>query len=311
MPAIHSLPDDRYVEVADGETILTASLRADIPHAHACGGKARCSTCRVLVLDGLEMCGPRTPPEERLTEELDFSENVRLACQTTVHGDLSIRRPVVDRVDMALANLLDRSQATERVGKERRLAILFADIAGYTPFAKSLMPYDVTHVLNRYFFLMAEVIQSHDGHISDYVGDGLMALFGIDGDDDHAAHAVRAGLGMFEALDELNPYLQTMYGREFNIRVGVHVGEVVVGTIGIAPMEKLAAMGDPVNFASRIEAANKKVGTRFLVSEDTVGQLDGSIQVGRSFELPIKGKSGTHTLYEVVGLSGSRADQST
>ena len=303
MHTIHSLPDDRDIEVADGETILTASLRADIPHAHACGGMARCSTCRVLVLEGVEMCGPRTPPEEELAEQLCFSDNVRLACQTTVHGDLSIRRPVVDRVDLALANLLDRSQATERVGKERRLAILFADIAGYTPFAESLMPYDVTHVLNRYFFLMAEVIRSHGGHISDYIGDGLMALFGIHGDDDHAARAVRAGLGMFEALDELNPYLQTMYGREFDIRVGVHVGEVVVGTIGIAPMEKLAAIGDPVNFASRIEAASKEVGTRFLVSEDTVGQLDESFQVGRSFELPIKGKSGTHTLYEILGLN--------
>ena len=303
MPTIRSLPDDRHIEVADGETILTASLRADIPHAHACGGKARCSTCRVLVLEGVEVCGPRTPPEERLAHQLNFGDSVRLACQTTVHGDLSIRRPVVDRVDLALANLLDRGQATERVGEERCLAVLFADITRYTPFAERLMPYDVTHVLNRYFFLMAEVIQSHGGHVSDYIGDGLMALFGIHGDGDQAARAVRAGLGMFDALDELNPYLQTMYGREFDIRVGVHVGDAVVGTIGIAPMEKLAAIGDAVNFASRIEAANKEVGTRFLVSEDAVGQLDGTFQVGRSFELPIKGKSGTHMLYEVVGLT--------
>ena len=95
MPTIYSLPDDCRVEATDGETILTASLRADIPHAHACGGKARCSTCRVLVLDGIEMCGPRTSPEQELAEQLHFSDNVRLACQTTVHGDLSIRRPVV------------------------------------------------------------------------------------------------------------------------------------------------------------------------------------------------------------------------
>ena len=108
---------------------------------------------------------------------------------------------------------------------------------------------------------------------------------------------------MFEALDDLNPYLKTMYGQEFDIRVGVHVGEVVVGTIGIAPMEKLAAIGDPVNFASRIESANKEVGTRFLVSEDTVAELGGSLEDGRSFELPIKGKSGKHTLYEVLGFN--------
>ena len=303
MNTIHSLPDDRDIEVADGETILTASLRAEIPHAHACGGKARCSTCRVLVLEGVEMCGPRTEREERLAEQLHFGENVRLACQTTVHGDLSIRRPVVDRVDLALANLLELNEARERVGEERRLAVLFADITRYTPFAESLLPYDVTHVLNRYFFLMAEVIQSHGGHVSDYIGDGLMALFGIHGDGDQAARAVRAGLGMFEALGELNPYLQTMYGREFDIRIGIHVGDAVVGTIGIAPMEKLAAIGDAVNFASRIEVANKEVGTRFLVSSDTADELDESFQVGRSFEVPVKGKSGTHTLYEIVGLN--------
>ena len=150
MPTIHCLPDDRDIEVGDGETILAASLRADIPHAHACGGKARCSTCRVLVLEGLDMCGPRTRRENKLADQLHFSENVRLACQTTVHGDLSMRRPVVDRVDLALSNLLGRKRATEQVGKEQSLAILFADIAGYTSFAESLMPYDVTHVLNRY-----------------------------------------------------------------------------------------------------------------------------------------------------------------
>ena len=122
-----------------------------------------------------------------------------------------------------------------------------------------------------------------------------MALFGIHGDGDQAARAVRAGLGMFEALGELNPYLQTMYGREFDIRIGIHVGDAVVGTIGIAPMEKLAAIGDAVNFASRIEVANKEVGTRFLVSSDTADELDESFQVGRSFEVPVKGKSGTHT----------------
>lgn len=85
--------------------------------------------------------------------------------------------------------------------------------------------------------------------------------------------------------------------------MGIHVGDAVVGTIGIAPMEKLAAIGDAVNFASRIEAANKEVGTRFLVSKDTVSELDESFQVGRSFELPIKGKSGTHVLYEILGLN--------
>ena len=68
-------------------------------------------------------------------------------------------------------------------------------------------------------------------------------------------------------------------------------------------MERLSAIGDPVSFASRIKAANRETGTRFLVSKETVAQLDKSFQVGRSFERPLKGKSGTHTLYEVLGLN--------
>jgi adenylate cyclase len=302
MPRIYYLPDEKEVEVSPTETVLQASLRAGIPHAHACGGNARCSTCRVVVLEGLEHCAPRNDREVALAERLYLGPAIRLACQTAVRGDVKLRRPVLDDVDVELTSQIRAGATPDRVGEEKQIAILFSDISGYTPFAESLLPYDVIHVLNRYFHLMGKVIQRNGGYIGDYIGDGIMALFGIEDSDGAAFRAVKAGLEMFKAVDSLNPYLEIMYGRGFQIRIGVHFGEVVVGTIGIANMKKVAAIGDAVNLASRIEAANKDVGTKFLISEDAYTQVKDWVRVSRRLQATLRGKSGEYTLYEVIGL---------
>lgn len=302
MPYIYYLPDEKKIETSLSETILEASLRAGIPHAHACGGNARCSTCRVVVLEGLEFCALRNAKEQALAGRLHLGPTVRLACQTTINADVKLRRPVLDDVDVELISQIRPKATPDRAGEEKQIAILFADISRYTPFAESLLPYDVIHVLNRYFHLMGKVISRNGGYICDYVGDGLMALFGIEDSAGAAFRAVKAGLEMFEAVEQLNPYLETMYNRSFQIRIGVHFGEVVVGTIGIANMKKVAAIGDAVNFASRIEAANKEVGTQFLISEDTYMQVKSEVRLNQSVRVGIRGKRGEYTLYEVIGL---------
>ena len=91
MPVIRYLPDERGVDARDNETILEVSLRAGIPFAHACGGNARCSTCRVMILDGLENCAPRTKREEALTAHLQFAPEMRLACQTKISEPIRAR----------------------------------------------------------------------------------------------------------------------------------------------------------------------------------------------------------------------------
>src|SRR5438132_14384664 len=96
MPFLEILPDHRTCEISSDESILTASLRAGIPHTWVCGGHARCSTCRVLVLDGLEHCVTRTTQEQVLAERLIFGPGIRLACQTRVTGDVKLRRLVLD-----------------------------------------------------------------------------------------------------------------------------------------------------------------------------------------------------------------------
>ena len=304
MPRIYYLPDEREVETAEAETVLQASLRAGIPHAHACGGKARCSTCRVIVLAGLEHCNRRNAKEKKLAERLHFGPEIRLACQTRITGNVKLRRPVLDEIDVELTSQIKPEAAPGSVGEEKQIAILFADIGGYTAFAEALPPYDVIHVLSRYFYLMGKVITRHGGYISDYIGDGIMALFGIENPAEAALRAVKAGVEMLAAVEKLNPYLETMYKKSFQIRIGMHYGEAVVGTIGIANIKKLAAIGDAVNFASRIEAANKELGTRFLISEDTYHQVRDHVRVNRCcIHVTLRGKSGEYVLYEVIGLN--------
>lgn len=302
MPQITFLPDQRAVDAADGESILQVALAAGIPHTHVCGSMARCSTCRVMVLDGLEHCSPRTEREQRMAERLHFPADIRLACQTRIGGDVTVRRLVLDADDVALTSQLGR-QAAALVGEEKGIAILFADIRGFTALAEALPAYDVIHTLNRYFRQMDRVIRGHGGYIDNYIGDGLMALFGVDGAPEAPLRSVRAGLDMLAAVESLRPYLDACGNRGFRIGVGVHCGEVVVGSVGVEN-PRVTAIGDAVNFASRIEAATKETGASLLISADTYAAVKERVRIGREFTLDIRGKTGAHTLYEVVGVDG-------
>jgi adenylate cyclase len=307
MATIRILPDDVLIEVAPGETLLDASLRAGVAHAHACGGHARCSTCRVEVTDGIDNCAPRTEAEQVLADRLGFAPHLRLACQTQARADTTIRRLILDDDDVALVDQRVRGAVPASAGEERALAILFADIGGFTAFSEALPPHDVVHVLNRYFHAMGRAIAQFGGHIDNYMGDGLMALFGLrqttsESADSAALRAVQAGLAMLAAMDAFKPYLETAYGRVFDMRIGVHYGDAVVGSVGAVGRERVTAIGDAVNFASRIEGANKAAGTRLLISEALKEQLQPHLQTGRTLLVPIHGKTGEYALHEVVGL---------
>lgn len=303
MAFIKILPDDRKIEIGENETILAASLKAGIPHAHACGGNAACSTCRVIVMKGKDYVNSKTDKERKLAECLHFTEEIRLACQTKVTGDVVVNRPVLDEIDEALTNkLTDKGDISSRIGEEKKLAVMFVDIVSYTPFAELLPAYDVIHVLDRYFYLMGNVIKSNNGRIIDYYGDGVLSVFGINEPNNATIDAVTCGIEMYAALKKLNPYLERMYDRGFDIRIGIHYGNVIVGTIGIEDSRKFTAIGDSVNFASRIETANKDHGTKFLISQDAYDEVKDKVEIGKVAEVEVKGKTGAHCLYEVVKL---------
>jgi adenylate cyclase len=187
-------------------------------------------------------------------------------------------------------------------GVEKYIFIMFVDIRGFTAFSESLLPYDVIHVLHRFFHVMNEVIIKYNGYIDNYLGDGFMALFEVDDPEEREASAVKAGTEMLKALkDQIHPYVEQLFGKSFEIGIGLHYGLVVAGTIGGGKNKKTTVIGDAVNFASRIESANKQIGSNFLISEDTYDKVSDIAEIGRTIQLEIAGKTGTQTLYEVIG----------
>jgi adenylate cyclase len=234
---------------------------------------------------------------------LRFSPEVRLACQTKIAGDIKVRRLVIDDDDVEFTRGIAEGPHQVSIGEEKALAILFADIRNFTTLSEALPPYDVIYFLNRYFQHVGKVISSYGGYIDNYMGDGLMALFGHDDQSDAAFRAVSAGLAMLEDVAVGSQHFEDIYGVSVRIGVGIHYGNVVLGTIGAAGRLRMTAIGDAVNFASRIESANKKYGTELLISNDVHSQLAERITIGSRIQhVVIEGKTGEHVLYEVKGL---------
>lgn len=291
--------NERLIESSEtGKTLLDLALGAKIPHAHECGGMARCSTCRVLVLEGAENLGPRTAEEAELAKAKGFADEIRLACQATVQGNVRVRRLVIDQDDIETAY----SERGVNRGQERKIAMLFSDIRGFTNFSERNLAYDVVHILNRYFKKVGDTVFANNGYIDKYMGDGLMCLFGLEETDPQkiCSDAVSTAIAMQRELMKLNEYLrQQFFGEEFRIGIGVHFGEVIIGEIGHPKKHQITAIGDNVNLASRIEMATKKVGANILVSDDVKTYLGSQFAFRRSFNARLKGKTGLYRLHEV------------
>lgn len=309
MSRVHYLPDDKTVAIEPAESILQASLRTGIPHTHVCAGNARCSTCRVLIVAGVEHCAPRNAQERQMADRLHFGPDIRLACQTTVTGDVTLRRLVLDDDDVDLTDLLRSRGERRQAGEEKRVALLFADIRGFTAFAEELPPYDVIHALNRYFHRMEEIIRGRRGYVDNYMGDGLLAVFGAADGKTAPLDAVLAGMEMLDAVRTLSPYYASVYGRGLRIGIGAHYGSVVLGSVGPRGRDRVTAIGDAVNVASRIQDANKATGTSFLISEDTYFHVKEHVEANRFEEVALPGRVRHCTLYEVTGLKHRIGDR--
>ncbi len=285
------------IESNSGDSLLETALSQGINHAHACGGNAFCSTCRVLIQEGLEDLPARNQKEAALATQLGLPNEVRLACQTIPTADLKVRRLVLDKVDEHVILQYGEGGAPRSLGQVKEASVLFVDIADYTAFSEQTPAYDVVHVLNRYFYIAGSIIKKFNGRIIDYYGDGFLAIFGLDDDPKHAGNLISAGFALQDAVDKFDHDINALVNRDFKIRLGAHTGKVIWGTIGITGMEKEAAIGDTVNFASRIEQANKALNTKFLISESLYRQFDKWCTISGSYEIEAKGKEGVHTVY--------------
>ena len=299
MSSIDFLPDNKKFDAHEGETILQTASRNGIPHVNACGGEGKCTTCRLLILDGIENCSPETEKEISLKEKAHTTEEFRLACQTTISGDIIVRRLVLNKED--IESVSERS-VSGRLGETKKIAILFSDIRGFTPFSEKLTPYDVVFILNRYFNRMVNAVETNNGVVDNYIGDGMVAIFGLHDEESPAQRAVKAALQMCDEMDDMKPYLKTMYGQDFEIGVGIHWGEAVVGDIGAGKSKRLTAIGDAMNFASRVESANKQFQSRVLISEETHDEIKDSLVIKDFMRTNLPGIEGRVTLYEIEDI---------
>lgn len=295
-------PDEVSIPVRPTATLLELAVDAGVPIAHLCGGRARCSTCRVRVVSGLEALSERTEPETAMADKLDFPDDVRLACQTTAGASVRLWRLVLDGIDLEMASQLGEGHYVGPVGREVDAAVMFVDVAGFTTMSESLPAYDVVHILNRFFNRVEEAVVARSGQVDNYMGDGLLAVFGITDAEDFAVGAVEAGLDALAIAADMHDYVSRIYGHGFTVRIGVSFGEVIYGLMGGEQSARETVVGDVVNTASRLESANKRTGTTMLVTEAVRARTGDRVEYGPHFELDLPGKDGQIVAYPVIGL---------
>ena len=256
----------RAIPAHRGASILEALRDAGVPHASVCGGRARCTTCRVRVADGLQALAPPRPIEAEALKRIGAAPNVRLACQTRPVADVWITPLVPANADPDEARRPGGVQ-----GHEQEIVAMFVDLRGSTAFGEKRLPYDVVFILNQFFAEMSEALESTGGHYAQFAGDGLLALYGLRGDIGPACRAALQGAAQMQRrMGLLNARLAPELSEPLRIGIGVHAGVAIVGTMGPPAAPTISAIGDTVNSAARLESLTKQFGTTLVVSLDTL-----------------------------------------
>jgi adenylate cyclase len=267
--------------------VLEASRIAGIPHASVCGGRGRCSTCRVRVRAERGSIDPPEPVEQRVLRRIAATPNIRLACQLRPRGNVEVT-PLLPPFAAAADG---RRRVDVAQGSEREIAILFADIRGFTALSEGRLPYDVVFILNRYFAAMGRAVEAAGGRVDKFIGDGVMALFGIEsGAQAGCREALAAARLMSARLGELNSSLGADLDSPLRIGIGIHCGPVIVGEMGYGAAAAITAIGDAVNTASRLEGLTKTYGCELVVSDETVARAGVDLSGFPAHEIEIRGK---------------------
>lgn len=281
-------PDGRFIDVAPGLSVLEASRLLGFPHASVCGGRGRCSTCRIRAQALPDALPPPSPEEAKVLRRVGAGPAVRLACQLRPRGDIRVT-PLLPPYAHARDGY---ARPGYLQGGEREIAILFADLRAFTRLAETRLPYDVVFLLNRYFAAMGQAVEEAGGHLDKFIGDGVMALFGIESGPVAGCREALAGARlMSERLLELNRALEHDLEAPLRIGIGLHFGPTIVGEIGYGKVVSLTAVGDAVNTASRLESATKEYDCELVVSQDLADRAGIDFGAFPHREIAIRGRT--------------------
>jgi adenylate cyclase len=280
-------PSGRVVQIVRGVSVLEASRMAGIVHASVCGGRGRCSTCRIKVVGPQQALPPPQPEEVKVLQRVGAAPDVRLACQLRPHGDLRVT-PLLPGAAQARDGF---QRAAYLQGAEREITILFADLRAFTRLSETRLPYDLVFLLNRYFAEMGHAVEAAGGRIDKFIGDGVMALFGLDsGVEAGCREALIAARDMAERMQLLNDALVHDIPEPLRIGIGIHTGPAIVGEMGYGKAVSVTAVGDAVNTASRVESLTKTYTCELVVSEAVVDRAGIDLGAVPRHDIEIRGR---------------------
>lgn len=289
------------VKTPIGASLLEISRLHGVPHTSVCGGRARCSTCRVRVDQGNREL-PKTGPVEQATlDRIGAPANVRLACQLRPTSDIAVTRLVAAAGATAGQRI---PHAGETGGVEKHVAVLFLDLRGFTKLSENRLPFDIVFLLNQFFAIVGEAIRTHDGWIDKYMGDGLMAVFGRDaGVEMGCRQALAAARDIDLTLDIINARLAAEISKGLRIGIGIHAGPVVIGEIGDPHSAVLTVIGQTVNEASRLEALTKDKECQLILSKIVADHAGANVAFFAAETVEVRGSG---TPIEIIMINAAR-----
>lgn len=258
---------DRRVRVPRGLSILETSLRFSVPHASVCGGRARCSTCRVRVVSDRGALPRPSGREAFVLARVGASGNpaIRLACQLRPQTDVAVIPVLPANVGADFV----RNRNRVNIGEERYVVSMFVDMRGSTRMAEARLPFDIVFLINRFLEAASQAVIDAGGQPNQFVGDGLLALFGLDVDPATACRqAMRAAALMASNVEYMNHEFASELQEPIQFGIGIHGGEVIIGDIGFRDHRVFTALGDPVNVAARLQDMTKTLNCTVIVSEE-------------------------------------------
>lgn len=293
--------DGKSVAVAPATTLLEASRIAGVPHASICGGRGRCTTCRVKIESGMDNLSEIGEREMKALRRIGAGTGLRLACQTEIlQNEVVLTLLLPAQVEPRRA----RGETADSIGRDVQLAVMFVDIRGFTALAEGKFPYDVVFLLNTYFQSIGKAIEAHGGTIDKFLGDGVLAYFGLNEDGRTACrNAVAACREIAAGLIGVNRQLQSALSTPLQLGVGLHFGDVVFGEVGYESKRSLTIIGDTVNTAARLEGLNKAAHSQMILSTRVAAEAGFDFTFLKLAKVEVRGKTEPIRVYVVQDIS--------
>jgi adenylate cyclase len=292
-------PGGQSVRVPRGFSVLDASRSAGIPHASICGGRGRCSTCRIRVIGGTDQIPAPSAGEQAVLRRVAAGPQVRLACQLRPQGDINVA-PLLPAHWPATA--LRRGEWPLQ-GEERFIIVLMIDMRNSTRLAETHLPFDAVFVVDRFVTTAGAAVQASGGRVSHFLGDGLMATFGLRcGARDACLQALKALVAIGHNVEALNRVLIAETGEAVRFGVGLHCGRAVVGEIGRGEVRFFTTLGDVANVAARLEGLCKDFGCEAVISHDFWTTADLPAEAVSVREVVVRGRSAPFQVHPIERL---------